>query len=222
MKTIQAATGPVGLAEELAVFPLSGAVLLPGGILPLNVFEPRYLAMVDDALGQGRIIGMIQPAVGTEEGQESPPLCAVGCAGRITAFEETDDGRYLVTLTGVCRFRMIEELAPDGRPYRRVRADWDSYTGDLGPQAESELDRGRLLAALAAYFRRRGIEADWEAIQQAPDDRLVITLAMACPFAPAEKQALLEAASPQERARLLLVLIELSALSDEGESMARH
>lgn len=193
------------LPAEIAVFPLPGALLLPGGRLPLNVFEPRYLAMVTDALGQGRMFGMIQPQ------GEGEALARVGCLGRLSAFEETEDGRFLITLTGVIRFRVAEEL-PRHRPYRSVRADYAPYEADLDLAQRPVLaDRAGLLAALRAFFRVRGIEANWAAIEQAPDAALLTTLSMVCPFEPREKQALLEVATPDERAHLLLALLEMAA-----------
>lgn len=199
------------LPATLPVFPLTGVLLLPRGQLPLNIFEPRYIAMIDDALAHERLIGMVQP-----KGPGNPPhVYPYGCAGRITSFDETDDGRYLITLTGVCRFRIQEELA-SLRGYRRVVADWSDYRADMASRPETPcLDRARLKSVLMAYFQRQGITANWEAVDNAPDDRLVISLAMICPFDPQEKQALLEARGPAERADLLLSLIEMAALANQ-------
>ncbi|MBW6400308.1 LON peptidase substrate-binding domain-containing protein [Roseomonas sp. HJA6] len=203
------------LPEEIAVFPLSGALLLPQGRLPLNVFEPRYLAMTLDSLARGRMFGMVQPDARLPAGATGPGLYAIGCLGRLTSFSETEDGRLLITLTGLIRFRIAEELplAPGG--YRRVRADYGSYAGDLatdpGPTA---CDRAALLAALRPYFRARGIEANWEAVEQTADAMLVTTLSMVCPFEASEKQALLEAADTTERARTLVTLLRMGGAAN--------
>lgn len=199
------------LPATLPIFPLTGVLLLPHGQLPLNIFEPRYIAMIDDALAHERLIGMVQPS-----GPGSPPrVYPKGCAGRITSFDETDDGRYLITLTGVCRFDIREEVATL-RGYRRVAADWSGYRTDMVcGGGQSCLDRTRLKSVLMAYFKRQGITANWEAVDNAPDDRLVISLAMICPFDPQEKQALLEAPGPAERADLLVSLIEMAALANQ-------
>jgi Lon protease-like protein len=196
------------LPTRLPLFPLTGVLLLPRGRLPLNVFEPRYLAMTSDALGEGRMIGMIQPQEGCGDAGD-PPLYRTGCAGRITAFSETDDGRFLVTLVGVARFDVVEELAQDGRLYRRVVPDWRPYRGDLAPD-DAAIDRPRLVGALKPFFERHKITADLAALETTPAERLVNTLAMVCPFAPREKEALLEAPDLAERARLLSALVEMS------------
>lgn len=201
---------PEQLPAEIAVFPLSGALLLPGGKLPLNIFEPRYLAMVLDSLAEGRMFGMVQgdPAATTGQGGA---LYHVGCLGRLTSFAETDDGRLLITLTGLLRFRIAEELAMR-RGYRRVRADYAPYLGDLDPPEPAELPREAILAALKPYFAAKGIDANWSAIEQMSCPALVTTLSMVCPFAVAEKQALLEAVTPMERANDLVALLRMSAL----------
>ena len=199
------------LPPEIAVFPLTGALLLPRARLPLNVFEPRYLAMTLDSLAAGRMFGMIQPQPGAPAGETGPGLFRTGCLGRLSSFAETEDGRLLITLTGVCRFRVTEEL-PLRRGYRRVRADYAPFRGDLDlSERPSALDRAALLGALRPFFQTRGIEANWDAIEQTSDGLLVLTLAMVCPFDPREKQALLEAATPEERAALLVALLEIGA-----------
>ncbi|MBI3512883.1 MAG: LON peptidase substrate-binding domain-containing protein [Proteobacteria bacterium] len=209
------------LPSELPIFPLSGVLLLPRGRLPLQIFEKRYLAMTGDALGAPqRLIGMIQP-VEKETTQRNPPVYKVGCAGRITSFSETDDGRFLITLTGVCRFAVVEELELV-KGYRRVVARWDAFARDFADQPAVELDRSRLLGALKDYFKANGISANWEAIEQAPDDRLVTSLAMICPFAPSERQALLEAADLKVCAQLMTTLIEMALLEHKGGDAARH
>ncbi|WP_114393191.1 LON peptidase substrate-binding domain-containing protein [Oleisolibacter albus] len=199
------------LPHSIPVFPLTGVLLLPRGKLPLNIFEPRYLAMTRDALAGDRMIGMIQPM--PREGAGPPSLYPMGCAGRITSFTETEDGRFLVTLTGVCRFRPGLELATT-RGYRRVVPDWGGFEADL-EETDGGIDRPRLLAGLKAYFRQQDISANWDAIGEAPDERLVTSLSMICPFEPPEKQALLEAPDLPTRAKMLLALIEM-AVHDKG------
>jgi Lon protease-like protein len=190
-------------------------LLLPRGHLPLNIFEPRYLAMTQDALGGERLIGMVQPSDPQNDnrggGQMNPPVYPIGCAGRITAFSETDDGRYLITLTGVSRFRIREELPLLGG-YRRVTADWEPFARDREPSPEPGFDRDRFARALKGYFVQRQISADWEAIDKAPGEHLLTSIAMLCPFEASEKQALLEAADLEERARLLVALIEMATI----------
>jgi Lon protease-like protein len=200
------------LPAEIAVFPLSGALLLPEGRLPLNIFEPRYLAMTLDSLAQGRMFGMIQPDPSAPPTPNGPGLYRIGCLGRLSSFAETEDGRLLITLTGVIRFRVAEEL-PMRRGYRRVRADYAPFAADLLPAgAAPGIDREALVAALRPYFRGRGIEANWEAIEQTADAMLVTTLAMVCPFDAREKLALLEAESPAARAAMLIALMEMDRL----------
>ena len=212
------------LPRTIPVFPLSGVLLLPDGKLPLNIFEPRYLTMVQDALAGDRIIGMIQPQEEERPGAPPPALWRTGCAGRIVAFSETDDGRYLITLSGLCRFDVAEEV-PTVRGYRRVVADWSPYAADTEEARPPTLDRGHLLRAVEAYFKAQGLSADWDAIKNTPDDRLLVALAMVCPFGPSEKQALLEAPDATERARTLIALMEMAAVtpqSADDPSTARH
>ena len=200
------------LPRELPIFPLTGALLLPRGQMPLNIFEPRYVDLFADALGAGRMIGMVQPTDPGETGLSVPDgtaLYPIGCAGRIASFQETDDGRFLITLRGLCRFRIVEELAMR-RGYRRMVVDFSRYAADLDDTGGFAVDRERLLAALREYFSVLGIEADWQAIDKAPDERLVTTLAMVCPFAPSEKQALLESPDMTERAKLMIGLVEMA------------
>ncbi len=210
------------LPAEFAVFPLTGALLLPRGRLPLNIFEPRYLAMTEDSLGAGRMFGMIQPDEAHPAGVNGPALFRIGCLGRLVSFSETDDGRFLITLTGVIRFAVAEELAMR-RGYRRVRGDFAPYIADLNPAPPAaRIERVGLVAALRRFFARRGFEANWEAIEGMPDDELVVTLSMVCPFEPVEKQALLEAVDVAERARVLLTLLEMGAAApvDGGDRPA--
>ncbi|HZB91809.1 MAG TPA: LON peptidase substrate-binding domain-containing protein [Stellaceae bacterium] len=207
------------LPASLPIFPLTGVLLLPRGTLPLNIFEERYLAMTADALKGERFIGMVQPQEGAGDAGD-PPVYRTGCAGRMISFSETDDGRYLITLTGVARFDITQEL-PKEQLYRRVVPAWEPYRDDLAPAAGT-IDRARLLAALKPYLERHGIVAEWPAIEATPDDRLVTTVAMVAPFRPAEKQALLEAKDLAERARLLTALIEMAAHDGARAEGARH
>jgi Lon protease-like protein len=206
------------LPGELPVFPLAGALLLPRGRLPLNIFEKRYLAMFDDALGGDRLIGMIQPSARANE--PSPALFSVGCAGRITSFSETGDGRYMVALDGVARFGIAEEL-PLQRGYRRVVPDWTRFAADV-IEDTGAIDRHRLIELLQAYFRQQSLSANWDAIGQTPDERLVTSLAMICPFQPPEKQALLEAGCLSDRARLMMSLLEIAIAGHGDSDRPRH
>ncbi len=209
---------PVRLASlptEFAVFPLPGALLLPHARLPLNIFEPRYLALIEDSLGQGRLFGMIQPDPSHPELPSGPALFAIGCLGRITAFSETDDGHYLITLAGLLRFRVQDELAVT-RGYRRVRADLASFAADLRTPEAAKIERAPMLAALRAYLAARGLGADWKALEALPEERLVGTLSMLCPFAPTEKQALLEAPTEAARAETLLTLLKMNSYAPPG------
>jgi Lon protease-like protein len=207
-------TGLNDLPTTLPIFPLTGAVLLPRGQLPLNVFEPRYLTMIDAALAGTRFIGMIQP-VEHEDKVLASALSKVGCAGRITGFRETEDNRYLVTLTGICRFRLAEELAPD-TPFRQLRPDYTPYLADLIEGSTDHFPRDRLLGALKAYLSHRDLKADWKAVTNAPPETLVNALAMLCPFEPAEKQALVEARNWRERVDTLVALLEMASTAASG------
>jgi uncharacterized protein len=200
------------LPAEFAVFPLTGALMLPRGRLPLNIFEPRYLAMIFDSLANARMFGMIQPDPNSSPAGGEPGLYRVGCLGRLSSFSETDDGRLLITLSGLIRFTIVTELEPCRGGYRRVRGDFARYTDDLtATPATADIERAKLLAALRSYFVRRGIDANWDAIRGLSDDALVTTLAMACPFEAVEKQALLEAQTDADRAATLLALLEMGA-----------
>jgi uncharacterized protein len=202
------------LPETLDVFPLSGILLLPRGQLPLNVFEPRYLALVDAALSGTRLIGMIQPTQ-NEEKVLKPTLAAIGCAGRVTGYRENEDGRYLITLTGVCRFRVAEELVTD-TPFRQVKADFKPFVDDLAEADETDFPRERLVTALKDYLSRRDLKADWKSVLSAPPETLVNALAMLCPFEPAEKQALLEAPTWPERVDTLIALLDMANAGPQG------
>ncbi|WP_338665645.1 LON peptidase substrate-binding domain-containing protein [Pararoseomonas sp. SCSIO 73927] len=208
-----------GLPAEIAIFPLPGALLLPGGRLPLNIFEPRYLAMMEASLSNGRCLGMIQPDTGAPAGPTGPALYRVGCLGRVSSFAETEDGRLLISLTGLVRFHIAEEL-PMRDGYRRVRPDYAPFAADLArPAPPPMLNRPALLDSLRAYFRSKGIEANWEAIEGLEDGPLVATLAMVCPFDPVEKQALLEAADPTARAEALAAMLRMDSLPGPGQDM---
>ena len=197
------------LPGTLPVFPLSGVLLLPHSALPLNVFEPRYLELVDDALSGQRLIGMIQPTE-SEDTVLKPKLSQVGCAGRIISYRETDDNRYLITLQGICRFRVAEEISALSA-YRQVACDFHAFAADLAQSQDGDFPRERLLAALKDYLSRRDMKADWKSVMTAPAESLVNALAMMCPFEPAEKQALLEAPSWVERVSTLVALLEISS-----------
>ncbi|MEX2450566.1 MAG: LON peptidase substrate-binding domain-containing protein [Rhodospirillales bacterium] len=201
----------------MPIFPLTGVLLLPRGQLPLNIFEPRYLAMTEDALGRGRIIGMVQPKTALDERtRDNPPVYETGCAGRIVSFAETDDGRYLITLLGVSRFRIADELDLE-REYRRVTPDYLSFAEDLITRDQNLPERDGRLETIRSYFSLRKIDADWPSIEGAPDEPLVNSLAMLCPFAPNEKQALLECPDLQDRNALLMSLMKM-AIHGEGNA----
>lgn len=203
------------LATEFAVFPLPGALLLPRGKLPLNIFERRYLAMIEDSMANRRMFAMIQPDPNAMPNEHGPGLYRVGCLGRLSSFSETDDGRFLITLTGLARFAIAAEL-PNHRGYRRVRADFSGFPADLDLTPEfSGVEREALLTALRAYFVGQKFDANWDAISRMPDEVLVVTLSMVCPFEPAEKQALLEAPSEADRAVTLMALLQMGAAGSD-------
>jgi Lon protease-like protein len=204
------------LPETLAIFPLSGAILFPRWSLPLNIFEPRYLNMIDDALSGTRMIGMIQ-AMGGD--RASPDLGRVGCAGRITSYSETDDGRYLISLTGICRFTVAAELDVK-TPYRQVTPDWAPHIADLSEVAEHSLpDREKLVRALKRYTQINTMEVDWEAVSNAPLETLVSALCAGCPFGVAEKQALVEAPSIADRAHTLIALLDMDVPGNDTSTL---
>jgi Lon protease-like protein len=197
---------PADLPQTIPLFPLAGAILMPRGVLALNIFEPRYLNMVDDALGGERLIGMIQPATGDED-NPVPDLADVGAVGRITAFSETEDGRYLITLTGICRFDLGQELQA-GTPYRQAMVDYDMFADDFVPARGERIDRGGLIRSLKSYALLHGFQVDWESVEQASTETIVNVAAQICPFDPAAKQAMLEAVSLEDRTQALLALLE--------------
>lgn len=210
------------LPDALPIFPLASVLLLPGGRLPLNVFEPRYRNMTADALGSDRLIGIVQPrradaaspagSVGDRE-----DVFETGCAGRITEFSETDDGRYLIALSGVCRFRIEAEL-PITRGYRRVTPDWTPYKADLDEGIGEVGGKRRLLQALRDYAANKGLDGDWDSVEDMPGGVLVTSLAMMVPLASEEKQALLEARDSETRARMLAQLMEM-AIHERGAGL---
>lgn len=202
------------LPQVIPLFPIDGALLLPRGQMPLNVFEPRYLNMIDDVMAGDRIIGMIQTFGGS---RARPHLAPVGCAGRVTSYAETSDGRYLITLTGIVRFRTGDEL-PSRGPYRQVRADYAPYEDDLTPPDDEAFAREELLEALRAYLTRRSLDVDWETAREAPEEALVNSLAMALQFEPAAKQALLEAEDLAARSRTLTALLAIDAAIDDDDA----
>ena len=206
----------------IPVFPLDGVLLLPGGQLPLNIFEPRYLNMLDDAMAGERMIGVIQTRgqMGPVDADaHQPSLAPIGCLGRVTSFAETSDGRYLITLTGVCRFRAGDEL-PVRTPYRQVRADFSAFEADLregSGTSSPEANPAPLLAALRRYLDHRGLAIDWTSAETAPSDALINSLSMALPFEPMEKQALLEAPTIDDRRETLVALLEIDAASGDDD-----
>ncbi|SLN42891.1 LON peptidase substrate-binding domain-containing protein [Roseisalinus antarcticus] len=204
------------LPGTLPVFPLPGALLLPRSRLPLHIFEPKYLAMLDDTLKTShRLIGMVQPY--DQNGRSH--LHAIGCAGRVSAFSETEDGRYMITLSGMSRFRVAREVEGFA-PYRRCDVSWDGFDRDLG-QTETDpgFNRPRFLALLGRYFAEQGLSTDWDSLKEAEDELLINSLSMLCPFEPEDKQALLEAPSLETRRETLVTLIEFAMRGGSGEEM---
>jgi Lon protease-like protein len=202
--------GPADLPEVIPVFPLPGALLLPRGQMPLNIFEPRYLAMIDDALRDGhRLIGMIQPDASHSETAERPKLFKVGCVGRITQLAESGDGRYILELTGVARFKVVEELQVL-TPYRQCKVDYFPFVDDFtARKGEDEVDRETLLAVLTDFLKANNLKVDWEGVETAPNEALVNALAMMSPYGAPEKQALLEAPDLKTRAEILIAVTEM-------------
>ncbi len=206
------------LPDTIAIFPLGGALLLPRARLPLNIFEPRYLQMIEDALKtEDRLVGMVQP--NPVLGRDGPGLHRIGCAGRIIQFSETEDGRYLITLGGVSRFRMLQEVEGFS-PYRRFDVNWDGFDRDLGAgEADAGFQRQAFLALLGRYFDNRGLSADWETLKEADDELLINSLSMMLDFEAEDKQALLEAPSLETRRETLVTLIEYSLRGGQEEGM---
>jgi Lon protease-like protein len=206
---------PADLPQTIALFPLTSAILMPRGVLALNVFEPRYLNMVDDALGAERLIGMIQPAIG-EDGEAVPQLCDVGTVGRITSFNETEDGRYLITLTGVCRFDLDQELDA-GTPYRQALVNYEPFADDFTASPGRSIDRDDLIASLKTYAALHGFQVDWDSVEGAPTETIINVAAQVCPFDAAAKQALLETITLEERANALIALLEWDAAAGDEQ-----
>ncbi|MHB0770696.1 LON peptidase substrate-binding domain-containing protein [Bradyrhizobium sp. 5.13L] len=202
--------GPADLPEIIPVFPLPGALLLPRGQMPLNIFEPRYLAMVDDSFRDGhRLIGMIQPDAAHSKNSDKPALFRVGCVGRITQLAESGDGRYILELTGVARFKVVEELEVL-TAYRQCKVDFFAFVDDFTARmGEEEVDREALLAVLADFLKANNLKVDWEGVESAPNEALVNALAMMSPYGPAEKQAMLEAPDLKTRAEILIAVTEM-------------
>jgi len=210
--------GAADLPETIPVFPLPGALLLPRARLPLHIFEPRYLAMLDDTMKTShRLIGMVQPREAPNGGAKR--LHSIGCAGRLTAFSETEDGRYMITLSGISRYRIKAETQ-GFTPYIRCDVDWSGFERDLGPtETDNGFDRDRLLNVLARYFEARNLSTDWESLQEAEDELLINSLSMLCPFDPEDKQALLEAPSLPTRRETLVTLIEFALRGGNSEEV---
>ncbi|MGY2047593.1 LON peptidase substrate-binding domain-containing protein [Methylobacterium sp. JK268] len=208
--------GPGDCPTVIPVFPLPGALLLPRGQMPLNIFEPRYLAMIDDALRSDRVIGMIQPDPDGSEQPLAPRLYRIGCAGRITQFAETGDGRYLISLSGIARFRVEEEMAAT-TPYRLCRVSFESFGADFHARAgEDQVDRAGVLRALKDFVEANDLKVDWAGIEEAPNEALVNALCMMSPFGPREKQAMLEAPDLKTRAEVLIAVTEMELVRGSG------
>lgn len=209
---------PADLPSRLPLFPLRGAILLPGSTLPLNIFEPRYLEMIDDVMSGARMFGLVQPA---GNGEESPhgrtiALRSVGGAGRITSYQELDDGRLAIAVTGVSRFEIVGE-AESGRAYRTATVSYDRFAGDLTRGlGEEQVDRPRLIGALRNYLEENNLKTDWDVINRAPSEFLVNALCVMCPYGPEEKQALLEAGDLKTRAEVLVALAEMESATRGG------
>ncbi len=208
------------ISQIIPVFPLAGALLLPGGQMPLNIFEPRYLAMIDDAMHGNRLIGMIQPALKqSEKPSKEPLLCEIGCVGRITAFQECGDGRYMINLTGICRYRILEEVKGKGG-YRQCKIG--VFAEELHEEHhEGDVDRDALLTTFKRYLDANDMEADWESIDKADNNTLVTALCMMSPYGPAEKQALLEAPDLKNRADTLIAITEIYLARESDNSTNR-
>jgi uncharacterized protein len=216
MSTHASYKGPADCPAVIPVFPLSGALLLPRGQMPLNIFEPRYLAMVDDAMRTDRIIGMIQPDPESPGATANPKLYRVGCAGRVTQYAETGDGRYLISLTGISRFRVESEIASVG-PYRRCHVSYDAFAVDFEPRAgEEHVDREGVLKALRDFVESNDLKVDWAGIDEAPDEALVNALCMMSPFGVREKQAMLEAPDLKTRAEILIAVTQMELVRGSG------
>ena len=206
------------LPKDLPVFPLQGALLLPGGVLPLNIFEPRYIQMVKDTLATNhRLIVMTLPLPEKSNGSE---IYKLACAGKLISFEETLDGRFLISLSGIMRCRLLDTLEEKGG-YRRMKVDFTDYLDDMRPN-DIKIERNGFFKTLRSYFDMKGLSADWKAIEKCEDEKLITTLAMLCPFSDAEKQTLMEANSLNERAKLMKVILEMSIFGSGDQNVKKH
>ena len=206
------------LPTDLPVFPLQGALLLPGGVLPLNIFEPRYIQMVKDTLATShRLIVMTLPLPEKSNGSE---IYKLACAGKLISFEETLDGRFLISLSGIMRCRLLDSLEEKGG-YRRMKVDFTDYLDDMRPN-DIKIERNGFFKTLRSYFDMKGLSADWKAIEKCEDEKLITTLAMLCPFSDAEKQTLMEANSLNERAKLMKIILEMSIFGSGDQNVKKH
>ena len=206
------------LPTDLPVFPLQGALLLPGGVLPLNIFEPRYIQMVKDTLATNhRLIVMTLPLPEKSNGSE---IYKLACAGKLISFEETFDGRFLISLSGIMRCRLLDTIEEKGG-YRRMKVDFTDYLGDMRPN-DIKIERNGFFKTLRSYFDMKGLSADWKAIEKCEDEKLITTLAMLCPFSDAEKQTLMEANCLNERAKLMKVILEMSIFGSGDQNVKKH
>lgn len=220
---------PIQLPDTVNLFPLSGVILLPRGHVPLNVYEPRYINLIDDMLGQNRMIGIIQPrAVCSDPIANDEPLYTVGAVGRIVQFTDAGDGRYHITLEGLSRFRLFDQPSGhDGivqsRGYRTAQVDFSEFQDDMNASIEIEgPQKDRVVMLMQDYFKAKDIDADWEAIADAPYEALVSSLAMTCPFEPTERQALLECQSHHDRADMLISLFEMHGNEGAHAPTVKH
>ena len=206
------------LPTDLPVFPLQGALLLPGGVLPLNIFEPRYIQMVKDTLATNhRLIVMTLPL---PEKSNDSEIYKLACAGKLISFEETLDGRFLISLSGIIRCKLLDTLEEKGG-YRRMKVDFTDYLSDMRPN-DIKIERNGFFKTLRSYFDMKGLSADWKAIEKCEDEKLITTLAMLCPFSDAEKQTLMEANSLNERAKLMKVILEMSIFGSGDQNVKKH
>lgn len=213
---------PSDLPQQIAVFPLRGVILLPRSLLPLNIFEPRYLAMIEDVISGSRILGVVQPETGEDESPEGKavPLKRIGCAGRLTAYQELDDGRLLITVAGIARFTIRREVET-ASPYRLSEVSYEAFARDFCPDPAAEVDRDKLARTLKSYLEARQLRADWKAVGSAPTEPLINSLSVSSPFGPEEKQALLEARDVKARSEILIALAEMELASGESGSGSR-
>lgn len=209
------------LPQAMPIFPLEGVLLLPRGHLPLNIFEPRYLAMVQDALATNRLIGMVQPDAKARSAGKENAVYETGCAGKIIDFSETPDGRFLITLNGISRFKIKEELDTI-RGYRSVKPCWQSYKSDVTIKTCANLDREKLNEFLKSYFEKEGMSCDWDILKDTDDSSLITCLSMVCPFEPSEKQALLEADCCDARAEMFMTMLEMASRANNPAHSSKH